>query len=318
MGIFSSESKNQTQVDPMRRDQVVDWQNRWYGLLDQPFQFYPEQRYAGLQPLQEEALGMQEEYARGLGGMVDPSMSAWQSMLSAPDAANNPFVQAMIGEQANVLNRNLTENLLPAIQSGAIGAGQLGGSREGVASGIAMRGTQDALARAAAQTQLDAYGKGLAQQQYGLGATPSMVGLGQIPAQMLAGIGDIRRGEAQREIDEDIARFEFEQREPWDRMSQWVSPYQSMSQPYTTTTAESQYKPSAMQVGGQLVGMVSSLMGAFNPMGGGGGGGGGNPWAAQTNAMPAPATPSYGGYSSSNFMPMSSYGFRGLGPYGGM
>ena len=44
-------------------------------------------------------------------------------------------------------------------------SGQLGSSRQGIAEGLAARGTQEALANANAQTMMDAYGKGLGAQQ---------------------------------------------------------------------------------------------------------------------------------------------------------
>ena len=45
----------------------------------------------------------------------------------------------------NRLNQNLTENLLPALAQGANATGQLGGARQGIGQGLAVRGTQQAL-----------------------------------------------------------------------------------------------------------------------------------------------------------------------------
>ena len=270
MGLFSSESKSQTQVDPMRRDQVIALSDQLFGLSQQPFEMFPDQMYAGQDPLQAEALGMQEAYARGLGGMVDPAMQAWGSMLSAPDVANNPYVQGMLDQQQRLAGRNLAENIMPAIQSGAIGAGQLGSSRQGVAEGIAARGTQEALLNQAAQTQMDAYRMGLGQQQFGLGATGQMMGLGQMPAQILSGVGAERRAEDQLALDEEMRRFQFEQDEPWMRMERLVPTYNALTGQYTTTTNTQQTTPSAFQVGSQLagLGLAGYGLGAF---GGGGG-----------------------------------------------
>ena len=98
-------------------------------------------------------------------GQIYDAQRAQSFALNSPDAANNPYVQNMMQSNQFMANRNLSENLLPMIDSGAVAAGQMGGSRQGIAQGLAMRGTQEALANANAQTMMDAYGKGLGAQQ---------------------------------------------------------------------------------------------------------------------------------------------------------
>lgn len=319
MSLFSSKSESETQIDPMRRDQVVDWQNRYHSLLDRPFEFFPGQTYAGLAPEQEAALGMREDVAAGLpGGIMAPTMGAWETTLTAPDVASNPYVNAMLGVQREQAMEALGEDILPMLKSRAVGAGPggLGSSRQGVAEGRAVEETMDALTQAQAATQLGAYGQGLAQQRYGIGAAPGMAAMELMPSDIMMGVGDVRRGMEQLGIDEEMARHEFEQQEPWTRLERFTVPYQHMSAPYTTTKATQETTPSALQIGGQLAGlgltgtMAAGAMG-FGPAqgmfsgagggapmmaaGGGGAGGGGNPWrnalAMNTinRAMPAPS-----------------------------
>ena len=59
--------------------------------------------------------------------------------------AGSGTTDQQIGVLQNTLNQNLTENLLPAIAQGANATGQLGGARQGVGQGLAIRGTQQAL-----------------------------------------------------------------------------------------------------------------------------------------------------------------------------
>ncbi len=322
--MFSSEDKTESERIPWRKDQAVAWTDAYFDLLNRPRSMFPDQMFTSLDPLQEEALGLREQYARDLGGMVDPALQAWRSSLSAPDVASNPYVQGMLDQQSSLLNRNLQENILPGIQSGAIGAGQLGSSRQGVAEGIAARGTQEALASQAADTQMRAYLAGLQQQQYGMSATPGMVGLGRMPADLLMGVGEVRRAEDEKALQEEIQRFNFAQDEPWNRLERWAGAYFPATTPFTQTKGSSSYTPSTLQQMGQVAGIASSIGGMFTG-GLGGGGGGGNPWQPMTSApQAAPAAgggmmpPAYGNYGYGSFLPMSSYGFRGLGSYGGM
>ena len=69
----------------------------------------------------------------------------------------NPYLT----DSANAISRNLTqnfqENMLPGINSGAMMAGGFGGSRQGVAQGIGMGRTQQAIGDAQASLYGNAY-----------------------------------------------------------------------------------------------------------------------------------------------------------------
>lgn len=72
--------------------------------------------------------------ARASQGSLDPT-NAMQSLLSGQ--VNNPYLdqqsQAMIGS----LTRNMNENVMPGLRSEALASGQYGGSRQGIAEGLA-------------------------------------------------------------------------------------------------------------------------------------------------------------------------------------
>lgn len=73
-------------------------------------------------------------------GLNDPT-SANAKLLSGQ--ANNPYLDAQAQNIQTRLNRNLNENIMPSIGQGAIGAGQYGSSRQGIAQGKAIADTQD-------------------------------------------------------------------------------------------------------------------------------------------------------------------------------
>lgn len=78
-----------------------------------------------------------------LGGLTDnPFLSA----LGAQAGGNPDLVAAQTGQLSDVLAQQFTEQINPAITSRAIGGGQLGGGRQGVAQGAAIQGQQRALA----------------------------------------------------------------------------------------------------------------------------------------------------------------------------
>jgi len=73
--------------------------------------------------------------ARNLQGALNPSNSLSQ-LLSG--SINTKYLDPIAQSITNQITRNTTENVLPQIRSGAMGAGQYGGSRQGIAEGLAM------------------------------------------------------------------------------------------------------------------------------------------------------------------------------------
>ena len=86
------------------------------------------------------ATGDLTNLASGVGGassyFLDPNNLS-------PDA--NPYLNATIGAAVRPLQQQFQETVLPGIRGGAISAGQLGGSRQGVAEGIAAGRFGDAI-----------------------------------------------------------------------------------------------------------------------------------------------------------------------------
>ena len=83
---------------------------------------------------------------------------------SLTDINSNPVIQQMGDAATRDIVRQYQEQILPGISQDAIGAGQFGGSRQGIAEGIAARGAQQNIADAIANLYGGAYGQGLQAQ----------------------------------------------------------------------------------------------------------------------------------------------------------
>lgn len=68
-------------------------------------------------------------------GSIDPT-NAYRSLLSGD--VSNPYLQNIAQDNYTMANRNLLENVMPGIRSGSQAAGQYGGSRQGIAEGLAI------------------------------------------------------------------------------------------------------------------------------------------------------------------------------------
>ena len=76
----------------------------------------------------------------------------------------NPYTQGALSTLSNLGTRNLTENLLPAVNSTFTGAGQFGSSRNADFTNRAIRDTQDSINNAAGTMLNNSYGQ--AQNAY--------------------------------------------------------------------------------------------------------------------------------------------------------
>lgn len=136
------------------------------------------------------AQNMALDYADTInGGVVQPAQNALNFALGAADVNQNPYLGQMAEAAARPLTQNLTENILPAIRSGATGAGQYGSSRQGIAEGIAARGTQQAIGDQVASLYSNAYGQGLQAQGQALGQAGAVANLGMMPSSIYQGVG---------------------------------------------------------------------------------------------------------------------------------
>jgi hypothetical protein len=84
--------------------------------------------------------------SQGPGGMLPASVTGQAGGLGG--YTPNPYLNQIAGNITTQVNNNLQRNLLPGIRSGAVANGQVGSSREGIAQGLAMGDTANALSGA--------------------------------------------------------------------------------------------------------------------------------------------------------------------------
>lgn len=107
-----------------------------------------------------QAAAVDPTQARASQGVLDPTQ-ALQQVLSGQ--VNNSVLDPQIQNIITQVNRNTGENLLPQIRSGALQTGNYGGSRQGIAEGLALSRAQADIAQGLAplvgQTYENAQGR---------------------------------------------------------------------------------------------------------------------------------------------------------------
>lgn len=141
-------------------------------------------------PLQTQGQNMALGYAGRVGGDIyDPSRSALNFAFNAPNVNQNPYAQQAVRGAINPMISAFKEEILPSIGRSAEMAGQFGGSRQGIAEGIATGKLMDSIGDISSRMMSDAYTSGLQAQSQALGMAPSIASLGLLPSTIYQDVG---------------------------------------------------------------------------------------------------------------------------------
>lgn len=92
-------------------------------------------------------------FGQGLGLLGSLSSNPFLTALQGQAGGNPGLVNAQIGQLQADLGRSFRQEVLPGIGRDAVGIGAFGGSRQGVAEGIAAQGFADAFSRGVTDIQ---------------------------------------------------------------------------------------------------------------------------------------------------------------------
>ena len=301
MGLFSSKSKSKsrTQLEPYKYagPGIGTAAHELSFYSRKPWEFFPGQTYAGQTPEEQQALqqltgaagALPEQYQ----GLMQPAFGAYQQALGAPqsvlgmglqDVVNNPALAGAAEAIQARVNRNLQENIMPQLTATAVGRGALGGTRQQVSEALAARGTQDVLSEQLANMYGQAWGQGLGAEtaRYGqalqaqagaMGRLPSLMGAAYTgatqPATLLQSVGATKRAEQQRAIDEQMARHQFAQTEPLQRLGASLDLLMPLGQAFGASESRSVQRasPSLASQIGQIGALGAGLIGAMPGLG---------------------------------------------------
>ena len=223
--------------------------------------FFPNQTYAGFNPLQQQAMSMGQDYATGqLAPYANQMMNANQLLGSGGmmDVNSNPWLADYAQAATRPIQQNLMEEALPMIRNSAMGAGQYGGSRQDMSEGLAVGRAAQAMGDVTSNIYSNAYGQNLNAMLGAQSMSPQMAQLGNMPHNILSGIGGQQQAMSQMGIDEQMARHYF----PQDQLQNYMNLVggqmfgSQQTTPYSTN-------PLASGLGGGLAGMgMAQMMGA--------------------------------------------------------
>ena len=131
------------------------------------------------------------------------------------DPNSNPGLQGAINAAVRPIQEQLTTSTLPAIRGEAIANGQYGGSRQGIAEGLAAGKASSAIGDATANIVSEGYKAGLDALARGASIAPQSIGAQSLPGLTTSGVGDVRQNLAQQQLSESASDYNYNQVLPY-------------------------------------------------------------------------------------------------------
>lgn len=236
---------------------------RAVGGLEQTFanpaqypEYFPRKQQAGFTEAQQEGFARSRQAANQQADVASQTAGAVGDIYGSLDVGSDPYLAGAASAATRPVFQQLRESILPQIRDENIISGTLGGGRQGVAEGQAVgRATQqalDATTRMYADALQDAYEN---VSRVALGAPSIQAGI-SAPADTLFQSGGIMQDYNQRLLNDEIARFNYYQNQPFDMAERFWRNVSGMplGQTQTTNPPDARLSPMVGALGGAATG----------------------------------------------------------------
>lgn len=188
-----------------------------------PRQFYPDQTYVGFSPETEEAYSGIAQRARGGSPLVQSAQRQNYATTGGQflHPGSNPYLEATYDAAARPVLRDLQTAALPGASLEAYGRG--GSGAEANRYDRAMDAGGRALTDLSAQIYGGNYGRERQNMMMASQQAPGLADYDYRDLQALLGAGGGREELAGRQLQEQMARFQFAQDEPRDRLREYAA-----------------------------------------------------------------------------------------------
>jgi len=189
------------------------------------------------------------------------------------DPGSNPYVQNAVKAATDPIYRQLQTSVLPQIGgSAATGAGQnFGGSRQGIAEGLATEGAERAAGQTAAGIESTALGQGLQATGQAVAQAPTTASSLAIPGATQEAVGQQQQSQEQNVLNANNQADWFQQMLPMLKAQTLAQGAAGLPGGGTTATGTATTTPSMFSdiLGGASA--LGGLMGGVGALGGSGG-----------------------------------------------
>jgi len=179
------------------------------------------------------------------------------------DIANSPTLNAAKQASMSQLTDAFTQagGPLSQIRNNATGNGAYGGTRQGVAEGLALKGLAQSMANANASLDNAAYGQGLQTFNSTVNSLPTLLQAQQAPAGTLAGVGANVEGYNQGQENYNANVRDFAVNKDWAQLQQMAQLLYGGMAPGSFTSGGTRTSSSNLQDLGTVASMASLIWG---------------------------------------------------------
>src|SRR5580765_3925603 len=166
-------------------------------------QYFPGETVAGMSPEEKQAQTQLQGNLGTVQNIADQGNTALQFQLGKSlDPATNPYFASYAKAATNPLYEQLNEQVMPGLRSDAFASGMYGTNRQGIAEGLAAKGTARAAGDVTSKMYSDLYATGMQQQGNAIQMAPTVQAMQTAAPSLQAGIGQQNRDYQQSLIDE--------------------------------------------------------------------------------------------------------------------
>lgn len=271
---MSSGGGKSTTTTKVERDPVEQAQRNKIGvqaggLYDWAMDDFDANGYQGPQPV-----GMSSATEAGLGSMWNAAHRMEGNNAQAQEANSfglkdalyadsNPYLQSAMDAATRPMIQQFMDagGPMSQIRSGAVGNGTYGGSRQGVAEGLAMGRLAQGVLDTRAQMSSDAYYKGLEQMQNSIKNQAMLNMMSLMPGEAMGKVGARYEQEAQDQENYRAAQWDYYRNKPWQDLQNYANIVYGNNDAGTSTTQQMPRQDNTGQILGTLgtMGMMAMM-----------------------------------------------------------
>ena len=190
------------------------------GIAGQPIQQFQGDRVADFTGFQQQGLSQTPGLSQALQQQAGTAAGGFQTFAGGSQVGQNPFLDQAIQAMQQSANQNLQRNQLPGIRNTAVAAGGLGGSRQGIAEGLAISDLNQTLVNQEAGLRSGQFNQDQQNQLQALINQGNILGGQGASQQALLQSGALQQQQAQAEIGGAQQLFDEQQNQEFNRQQQ--------------------------------------------------------------------------------------------------
>jgi hypothetical protein len=219
----SSSGSSQSSTDPWKGQQkyLSDIYQRARGLSNEPMEYYGSSTVGPEGARTTDYRNMVADRVEGGSSLLNAAQDQTEGVIRGDYLNANPYRDEAFDAGAEAITRNYKRSMIPGIDSRYAGSGRFGSYAHRGSGREGQRVLSNELGNLADQFYFQDYGRERGFQEEATRAAPGMAAADFDEMAQLGAVGQQEDRYSQAQLDDLVRRFDFGQREPWERLSMY-------------------------------------------------------------------------------------------------